>query len=120
NVGVETCVQIIQGLYGGTVQKEHRFSQKVVNTSLGDFSVEIDLKLLTEQKYNYIFGKLDIDLNDIRIGESTLGEKMETALENMIVTVIPYEIGAPPVPCTELHKLEPLRQALLENKAQGT
>jgi len=119
-LGVETCVQIIQSLYGGTVQKEHRFSQKVVNTSLGDFSVEIDLKLLTEQKYKYLFDKFDIDLESIKIGESTLEEKMETALENMIVTVIPYEIGAPPVPCTELHKLEPLRQALYEHKAEGT
>ncbi|RNI27219.1 amidoligase [Rufibacter immobilis] len=119
-VGIEECVQIVQELYGGTVQREHRFSQKVVNTRLGDFSIEIDLKLLTEKKYKYIFDRLNIDLESIKVGQTTLEEKVENALEAMIRQVIPYEIGTPPLPCTHLEPLEDLRQALYEHHAQGT
>ncbi|WP_066829501.1 amidoligase family protein [Rufibacter ruber] len=119
-VGVDESVQLIIDLYGGTCQKEHRFSQKVVNTRLGDFSVEIDLKLLTEKKYKYIFDKLNIDLEHIQVGGSTLEEKVEDTLESMIQKVIPYEVGAPPIPYSQLHQLEPLRRALLEHHAQGT
>ncbi|WP_192821039.1 amidoligase family protein [Rufibacter sp. LB8] len=120
NVDIAQCVDLIKQLYGGKVQVKHRFSQKVVGTRLGDFTVELDLKLLTEKKYKALFDSLNIDLESIKIGDTTLEEKVEDALETMIRKVIPYEISAPPVPCTELHQLEPLRQALFEHKAEGT
>ncbi|MCC9135168.1 amidoligase family protein [Pontibacter silvestris] len=120
NVGIEESVQIVQELYGGQVQKKHRFSQKVVDTRLGDFSIEIDLKLLNEKTYKAPLDKLNINLQDIKLGESTLEFEVETALENLARTVLPYEIGTPPVACTELEQLELLRKALYEHRAEGT
>lgn len=120
NVGIEESLKIIRELYGGEIQTEHRFSQKVVNTSLGDFSVKIDLKLLNEKTYKRVFDTFNINLKEIRSGKQTLEDDVEDALEAMINKVIPYEIGTPPIPATEIEQFEKLRKALFEKKAEGT
>ena len=120
NVGVEESVQIIRELYGGTVHRENRFLQRVLNTTIGDFTVEFDLRLLTEKKYKQPFNSFNIDLQGIKLGESTLEDSVETVLESVVGKLFPYEIGTPPVPCTELAQFEKLRQALYERNAKGT
>jgi hypothetical protein len=120
NVDIAEAVRIIQDIYGGEEEVEHRFSRKVVNTSIGDFSVKIDLKLLNEKTYKEPLDKLNINLQDIRIGKSTLEEDVESVLESVVSTVIPYEITTPPLPYTEIEQFEKLRQALYEHHAKGT
>jgi hypothetical protein len=120
NVGIGECIQIVQELYGGQVEMENRFSAKVRDTSLGDLSVEIDLKLLTEKQYKALFDKLNIDIQHIKLGQDTLEDVIDDTLEKVIQKVIPYEIGVPPLPFNRLAELEPLRQALLEHHAKGT
>ncbi len=120
NVGVEESVRIIQGLYGGRVHRENRFLQQVLGTPIGDFTVEFDLRLLTEKKYKQPFDSLNIDLQGIKLGESTLEDSVEAVLESVVGKLFPYEIGTPPVPCTELAQFEKLRQALYEHNAKGT
>lgn len=120
NVGIEESVRIIQELYGGEEEIKHRFSRKVKNTSVGDFSVEIDLRLLNEKTYKEPLDKLNINLGDISFGESTLEDEVETALESVINKLIPYEITTPPVPFTEIEVFEKLRQSLYEHNAKGT
>jgi hypothetical protein len=120
NVGVEESVRIIQKLYGGRVHKENRFLQQVLDTSVGDFTVEFDLRLLTEKKYKQPFDSLNIDLQGVKLKERTLEESVETVLESVVGKLFPYEIGTPPVPCTDLAQFEQLRQALYERNAKGT
>ncbi len=120
NVGVEESVRIIQELYGGRVHRENRFLQRVLDTSIGDFTVEFDLRLLTEKRYKLPFDSLNIDLQGIKVGESTLEDGVETVLESVVGKLFPYEIVTPPVPCTELAQFENLRQALYERNAKGT
>ncbi|MDX5347927.1 MAG: amidoligase family protein [Hymenobacteraceae bacterium] len=120
NVGIEESAELVQQLYGGKHVTEHRFSHKIVGTPIGDFSIKIDLKLLNEKTYQIPFNKLHINLKDIKIGDETLEDEVETALENLVKTVIPYEITTPPVPVTALEQFEKLRQALFEHKAEGT
>ncbi|WP_299824803.1 amidoligase family protein [uncultured Pontibacter sp.] len=120
NLGIEESVRLVQQLYGGKVEKENRFKQKITGTALGDFTVEFDLTLLTEKRYKKPLDTLTIHLEDYKIGESSLEEEVETALENLIGKVFPYEIACPPVPCTQLNELEKLREALYLNHAEGT
>ncbi|ALJ00385.1 amidoligase family protein [Rufibacter tibetensis] len=120
NVGIGECLQIVQDLYGGRVEMENRFSAKVVDTRIGSFSVEIDLKLLTEKQYKTLFDKLNIDIQSVKIGQDTLENMIDDALESVIQKVIPYEIGCPPLPYHQLEELEALRQALFEHHAKGT
>ncbi len=120
NVGIKECLEIVQVLYGGDIEWENRFSAKLVNTRLGDFSVEIDLKLLTEKQYKTLFEKLNIDVEHVKLGNETLESFIDDALEAVIQKVIPYEIGVPPLPYDQLEQLEVLRQTLYEHHAKGT
>ncbi len=120
NLGIEESVKIIQELYGGTVQAENRFKQKVLDTTLGDFTVEFDLTLLTEKNYRKPFESLNIHLEEVHFGEGTLEEGVEAALESVVGKLFPYEIACPPVLVTDLDVLEKLRLALHEHNAEGT
>jgi hypothetical protein len=119
-VGVAESTQIIQELYGGTVQVENRFKQKVADTTLGDFTVEFDLTLLTEKRYKKIFETFNIRIEEVKLGAKTLEDGVEQALENIVGKVFPFEIACPPVPLTQLEQLEKLREALYQHKAKGT
>ena len=120
NLSIEESVQIVQRLYGGQVQRENRFRQKVTGTSLGDFTIEFDLTLLTEKRYKKPFDSLNIHIEDVKLGNGTLEDEMENALESLIGKIFPYEIACPPVPCTKLADLEKLREALYQHHAEDT
>ncbi len=120
NLGIEESINIIQDLYGGEIQQEARFKRHVINTSLGDFTVEFDLTLLTEKGYRKLLDPFNIRLEEVKLGSGTLEEEVETVLESIVGKIFPYEIACPPVPVTELNKLEPLRDALFRNRAEGT
>jgi hypothetical protein len=87
---------------------------------VGDFSLNVDLRLLSEKKYTVLFEKLGINPSAISIGNTSLDIVIENVLESSITTIIPYEVSAPALPLTELHKIEWLRQALHDNRAKGT
>lgn len=120
NVNIEQSIKIIQDLYGGEVEEKHRFHKKVTGTELGDFTIEIDLKLLNEKSYQKTLDKFNIDLQTYQVGENNLEFEVEKALESIASSVIPYEIITPPVPVTEVKKFEKLRLSLFENDAKGT
>jgi hypothetical protein len=120
NVDIEQSIQIIQNLYGGEIHQKHRFNKDVKNTSLGDFSVMIDIRLLNEKSYQKLLEKFNVNLKDISFGENTLEFEVESRMESIIKKVIPYEITSPPVPFTEIYQLDKLRQALFEHHATGT
>ncbi|AKD04011.1 amidoligase family protein [Pontibacter korlensis] len=120
NVGVEESAQLIQDLYGGEIEKKNRFKQKVKGTSLGDFTVEFDLTLLTEKRYKSVFETFNIHIEDVKLGSGTLEDEVEETLSSIISKVIPNEIACPPVPCTKLDQLEKLRKALYDRRAEGT
>ena len=120
NVGIAEAVQLILDLYGGEVQEENRFKQKVTGTTLGDFTIEFDLTLLTEKRYKKPFESLNIHIEDVKVGHSNLEDEVEDALESVVGKVFPYEIACPPVPCTKLEQIEKLRRALHQHHAEGT
>ncbi|WP_299761707.1 amidoligase family protein [uncultured Pontibacter sp.] len=119
-LSIAASAEIVQQLYGGEVQVENKFKQKVVGTSLGDFTLEFDLTLLTEKRYKKVFKALNIKIDTINIGENTLQDEVEDTLGNLIGKVFPNEIACPPIPCTKLHQIEKLREALFQNNAEGT
>lgn len=120
NVDIEKSIKIIQELYGGEVRKQHRFSQEVINTSLGNFTIKIDLKLLNEKSYQKPLNKFNINLKEVHLGKSDLENEVENILESIASTVIPYEITTPPVYITEIHQFDKLRLALHQHHAEDT
>lgn len=120
NLGIEDSVIIIQNLFGGKIEKINQFYHKVTDTQLGDFSVEFDLTLLTEKSYKKVFDKFNIKIEDVKIGDKTLEEGIESVLKSIVGKIFPYEIASPPVPITQLYELEKLRESLFRHQAQGT
>lgn len=120
NLSIDKAVQIIRDLYGGEVEIEGRFKHKITGSSLGDFTVEFDLTLLTEKGYRKFLDPFNIKLEDVKIGSGTLEDEVETALESIVGKIFPYEIACPPVPINELHELEKLRESLYNVRAEGT
>ena len=77
NLSIEESVQVVQQLFGGTVQKENRFKQQVLNSSLGDFTIEFDLTLLSEKRYRKLFDAFHIHPEELKVGNTTLEAEVE-------------------------------------------
>lgn len=111
----EKAAEIIQALYGGKIQKEHRYQIQVADTEYGDFRVELDARILQKMAGKNIFDKLNMSLT-----EDSFRKSIEDVIDKMARSVVPLEIVMPPLPIDEVKKLEELRKALQENKAKGT
>lgn len=119
-VSLDQVANSIIGLYGGTVEVYNKFYQKITGTSLGDFSLQIDARVLTEKSYEKIWNKTGLKPEELTDRRKNLNKNLENTLDSIASMVVPYEIGTPPVPIDELQKLEPLRYALFQMKAKGT
>ncbi|MGM0546034.1 MAG: amidoligase family protein [Bacteroidota bacterium] len=109
------AAQIIQSVFGGVIREEHRYHIVVADTSLGDFRVELDARILQKMAEGNIFDRLGISLE-----EDSIRKSIEDVVDKMARSVVPLEIVMPAVAITDLHRLEKLREALQKNKAEGT
>jgi hypothetical protein len=116
DIDLDIAASCIIEVFGGTEVKENQFSRKIIDTKLGDFYLRMDTTLLTEKSYEKLFKKFGLESEEINDKKKSL----EKALESLASIVVPYEIGAPPVPFTEVHLLDQLRIALYKKKAGGT
>jgi hypothetical protein len=108
---LDTTAQIIMSLYGGSHHRESNFKQEVSGTEIGTFYLKMDARALTDKSYEEVLERFGIDGRN---------KKVEELVEKFAALVVPYELGLPPVPIDQLHRVEPLRKALFENNAKGT
>lgn len=111
---LEEVARIIQELFGGKLKKEHRYHYKVVDSRLGDFRIELDARILRKMARQNVFEQLGFELNE---GSQ---KSLEDIVDRLAMAVVPLEVVMPPVPIQQLDQMERLRQALQENKAEGT
>src|SRR4051812_169298 len=112
-VDISGSAAIVRQVFGG---RETSFStfHRVVETDLGKFNVEIDTSLLKDRKY-------EAPLRAIGISpEQTNLRWLEEALLGTFSTLVPIEIGTPPIPIDALARLDDLRQRLCLARAKGT
>ena len=114
-LGIQQSAEIIASLYGGNIQKNHRHHVEVTDSELGDFRVELDARILRKMAQEDVFDTSDLDLD-----EKPFRKSLEKIVDKLAMSVVPVEVVMPPVPVDKLHKLEELRQALQQNKAEGT
>lgn len=119
-IDLDTAAECITDIFGGRVNVLNKFSQEVTETKYGDFSLSIDIRFLTQKPYFKLWEKMGIDPQEIYFGDKSIEANLENALDSIASTVIPYEIGTPPIPFTELEVLEELRIALYQKNAKGT
>ena len=105
--------QVVRQVYGGEHEVLSTFEHRV-RTDLGDFQIEIDTSVLKDRKYEKLLRAVGLEPEQM---DTTW---LENALLGTFSTVVPVEIGTPPLPITELDALDELRAKLHEAKARGT
>jgi hypothetical protein len=110
---IKVSARLVGDVFGGEHIVRSTF-EHVVRTDLGDFSVEIDASLLKDKKYEKPLRAIGID------PEKTNTQWLENALLDTFSTLVPIEIGTPPIPIDQLDRLDDLRQRLHEANAKGT
>lgn len=108
----------VRDVFGGEVVEVGGFQRLVEGTSLGDFRIEADWRLLQDGRYLELLEGLGVPVE-----HADLERPLET-LERMVgwlaEQVVPYEVTTPPIPLDELDRVEELREALAALKARGT
>lgn len=93
----------VRALYGGTITVENPHRCLVTGTSLGDFSVELDMRSAHPGK-----------------GGPAILDPLRPLWGNIGSLVMPFEIATPPIPFERLGELEALVSALRALGAAGT
>lgn len=104
--------------YGGEVESESDYKKYVRNTRLGDFTIELDWMLLQKLASKNYFQELGKELGvTIIAGWQKTVEKL---LASTAEPFVPYEVSFPPVPLSDIAKLEELRKAIYRMRGKGT
>lgn len=114
-VEMDVASEIVQELYGGSIEQVSTFEFDVSDTRFGDFKLELDAQLLRDKKYEKLLKSVGIDLAKFKNVE-----KIEDSLRDAASSVVPFEIITPPVPLSKMGELKSLVDALRKRKAEGT
>lgn len=112
-LGLEEVAQIIVQLHGGSIQRVHTFSYRIVDTRFGDFVVESDSRFLSQKKYDQYLIKMGL------APDSVLTDNVEKFLEKFAGSLLPFEIAMPPIAMDRLQAAEQIREALYRHSALG-
>jgi Putative amidoligase enzyme len=113
-LNLEMAAGLVQRVFGGCDVPESTFARRVVDTPYGDVTVEIDSTFLKQKHYERPLRSMGLDLDRLDT------QPLENLLIGVASNMVPFEIGLPPIPVTELEPLEELRRLLHEHRAEGT
>jgi len=104
----ENVIQCMTRLYGGKATHNHAFHYTISDTQLGDFTLELDAKLLQR-----------IDLNFDPQYQFVSDQAMRW-IQKAAQWIVPWEIVCPPIAFDRLENLNSLFDSLREQGAKGT
>ena len=111
----EIMAKAVTATLGGRVERKSAFYTRVIGTELGDFGIELDADLLTSRKYQQHLSELGIE-----IGEGETRENIEALISRVAGLVVPLELVGPPIPWSQLKRLDAIRRKLHKAGARGT
>lgn len=114
-VDLVDITEVIQSLWGGSINKKSTYEFEVQDTALGTFRLELDAQLLRDKKYEKTLKSIGIDLTTFKNIDTIEGK-----LKDMASSVVPFEIITPPIPLSEMEKMNDLLDELRKWKAKGT
>lgn len=109
------AAELLREQFGGTIRKESAYKIEVSDTVFGTFRLELDAQLLRDKKYEKLLKKVGIDLDSFKDKES-----IEDSLMELASSIVPFEIITPPVPWSEMDRLNAITETLRKQKAEGT
>jgi hypothetical protein len=112
-VDIQQTCQLVQAAYGGRIEPVNRFLSRVVDTGVGEFTIELDSSLLKERWYEGWLSKLGFEFDEKDRGE------LEKVLAQVASWAIPYELVTPPLRFEDMASLEQIANDLRRHKARG-
>ena len=106
----EQILECITDVFGGDVNKHSIFNYQVKQTSVGDFTLELDAQIL--QKIVTHDNEETQPDNDVNYAESLLKYAAES--------LVPWEVVTPPITVSRLSELNSLVNCLRDKGALGT
>lgn len=102
-------------LFGGRVVPDGSYRCRIVDAQMGTFTIEVDARLLCDERYLRQLRRLGVPVDEARIREP-----IQKALGWLAELLVPFEVATPPIPLSELQRVEELRAALADRQARGT
>jgi hypothetical protein len=109
-ISLDEAAACVIETFGGTLTEHNHFLMEVKDSRIGTFHLKMDSRDLTEQKYHPTLKTIGINPEN---------ETIENIVETVSSIIVPYEVDSPPVDITEIEKIDQLRMALFNKKAQG-
>ncbi|MCP5161685.1 MAG: amidoligase family protein [Hahellaceae bacterium] len=101
-------------LFGGRIEELSPYEFRILATELGDFKIELDFKYLKNYaRERHKDPPQDEEMLDFE-------QIASDALALVAKSVVPFEVITPPIPVSQLFRLEALTQRLREHGAKGT
>ncbi len=105
---------LLQNLFGGTIEEEHKSSYRVADAKFGDFTIMFDAQM---------FQRLSADVARERALDpenDSLKAMAEKFLAPLATGWVPNEIVTPPIPLDQMQEMERLTVTLRDAGAKGT
>lgn len=112
---LEAATKVVHDLYGGEIRAEGPYRHSVTGTSLGDFQIEVDARMLHDRRY-----LASLEALGLPVDLEELERPIEKLVDWFAELVVPFEVTTPPLDMADLHRVEDLRIALAAEKARGT
>lgn len=117
NIDIEDILSILEEKFGFSVKKVNNYLFKIIS-KYGDFTLELDFELLTQQKIKKNAKSLSKKVG-INIKEKDI-ENIEKLIGELSKDIVPYEISTPPLPLDEVAIIDRIIKELAKNNAKGT
>ena len=113
-VSLNVAAMHVRKVFGGEHVIRSTFVHAVRGTPVGEFAVEIDTTVLKDKTYERPLRAVGFDARRRDV------KWLEGAILDTFSTVVPAEVATPPLPVTDLARLDDLRARLRASGARGT
>lgn len=117
NIDIEDILSILEKKFNFKVEKINNYLFKIAS-KYGDFILELDFELLTQQKIPKNIKELSKKIG-LEIKKEDI-ERIERAIGELSKDIVPYEISTPPLPLNKISIIDEIIKELAKNNAKGT
>ncbi len=113
----EVCASLIADIFGGTISARHSLEYTIQDTSIGDFTVELDAKPVKD-----LVAQLENrdDTRDDLLDFSSLKRQVSEWIGQAAGILVPVEVVTPPMHMEQFDTLVTLLEQLRKHEAVGT
>lgn len=117
NIDIQKTLKVLEDSFAFSIKKVNPYFYKL-DSPYGEFILELDFELLTQQKLQTSAKKLSKQYG-LKISQKDI-EKVEAFIAQLSKDIVPYEISTPPLPFDKIDLVDEMVTQLSQNNAKGT